>query len=73
MTNKNPFEIRADMLQLAKEYMDQQQQINVQFAEAMMEKGKKSFEDIQESYRMYSMEDLMEKAKEMYSFVSDKK
>ena len=73
MTNKNPFEIRADMLQLAKEYMDQQQQINVQFAEAMMEKGKKSLEDIQESYQMYSMEDLMEKAKEMYSFVSDKK
>ena len=73
MTSKNPFEIRADMLQLAKEYMDQQQQINVQFAEAMMEKGKKSLEDIQESYQMYSMEDLMEKAKEMYSFVSDKK
>ena len=72
MTSKNPFEIRADMLQLAKEYMDQQQQINVQFAEAMMEKGKKSLEDIQESYQMYSMEDLMEKAKEMYSFVSKK-
>jgi hypothetical protein len=72
MTNKNPFEIRADMLQLAKEYMDQQQQINVQFAEAMMEKGKKSLEDLQESYQMYSMEDLMEKAKEMYSFVSKK-
>ena len=73
MTSKNPFEIRADMLQLAKEYMDQQQQINVQFAEAMMEKGKKSLEDIQESYQMYPIEDLMEKAKEMYSFVSDKK
>ena len=73
MTSKNPFEIRADMLQLAKEYMDQQQQINVQFAEAMMEKGKKSLEDLQESYQMYSIEDLMEKAKEMYSFVSDKK
>ena len=58
MTNKNPFEIRADMLQLAKEYMDQQQQINVQFAEAMMEKGKKSLEDIQESYQMYSVDDL---------------
>jgi len=72
MSNKNPFEIRADMLQLAKEYMDQQQQINVQFAEAMMEKGKKSLEDIQESYQMYSVDELMEKAKEMYSFVSSK-
>jgi len=70
MANKNPFEIRADMLQLAKEYMDQQYHMNVQFAEQMMEQGKKSIEDIQGSYKMYSMEDLMEKAKEMYSFVS---
>ena len=70
MSNKNPFEIRADMLTLAKEYMDQQYHMNVQFAEQMMEKGKKNIEDIQESYQMYSMEDLMEKAKEMYSFVS---
>jgi hypothetical protein len=44
--------------------------MNVQFAEQMMEQGKKSIEDIQGSYKMYSMEDLMEKAKEMYSFVS---
>ena len=42
MTNKNPFEIRAEMLQLAKEYMDQQYHMNVQFAESMMEQGKKS-------------------------------
>ena len=72
MTNKNPFEIRAEMLQLAKEYMDQQHHMNVQFAENMMEQGKKTLEEVKESYNMYSMDELMEKAKEMYSFVSKK-
>lgn len=70
--SKNPFEIRAEMLQLAKEYMDQQYHMNVQFAENMMEQGQKTIEDVKASYEMYSMDDLMEKAKEMYSFVSNK-
>jgi hypothetical protein len=70
--NKNPFEIRAEMLQLAKEYMDQQCQMNIQFVENMAEQGKKTVEEVQKAYTMYSMDDLMEKAKEMYSFVSKK-
>ena len=72
MTNKNPFEIRAEMLQLAKEYMDQQYHMNVQFAENMVEQGKKTIEEVKDTYKMYSMDDLMDKAKEMYSFVSKK-
>ncbi len=72
MSNKNPFEIRSEMLQLAKEYMDQQQSLNMAFAENMVEAGRKSAEEVQQAYQMYSMEDLMEKAKEMYSFVSKK-
>jgi len=72
MSHKNPFEIRAEMLQLAKDYMDQQQSINIQFANDMFEQGKMQWEQVREAYKMYSMEDLMEKAKEMYSFVSKK-
>ena len=73
MSNKNPFEIRAEMLQLAKDYMDQQQSLNMMFAEKAFEEGKKTFEEYQSAMtKMYSMEDLMEKAKEMYSFVSKK-
>ena len=71
--NKNPFEIRSDMLQLAKDYMDQQYNMNVQLMNDMYEQGKKNYEEVQEAYQMYSMDDLMKKAKEMYSFVSDKK
>ena len=72
MSNKNPFEIRAEMLQLAKDYMDQQYHMNIQFAENMMEQGKKTMEEVKDTYKMYSMDDLMEKANEMYSFVSKK-
>jgi hypothetical protein len=72
MSNKNPFEIRAEMLQLAKDYMDQQYHMNIQFAEKMVKEGKKTVEDLQSMYTMYTMEDLMEKAKEMYNFVSKK-
>lgn len=76
MANKNPFEIRADMLQLAKEYMDQQYHMNIQFYENMIVEGKKARSDVQENlkeaYKMYSMDELMNKAKEMYSFVSTK-
>lgn len=73
MSSKNPFEIRADMLKLAKDYMDQQYNMNVQLMNDMYEQGKKNYEEVQEAYKMYSMEDLMNKAKEMYSFVSEKK
>ena len=72
MSNKNPFEIRAEMVQLAKEYMDKQQEISVQFAKDMFEQGKMQTEQFQEACQMYSVEDMMKKAQEMYSFVSKK-
>ena len=73
MANKNPFEIRAEVLQLAKDYMDQQYQMNVQFAEKAFEEGMKTFEQYQQTVTaMYSTDDLMKKAQEMYSFVTDK-
>lgn len=70
MANKNPFEIRSEMLQLAKDYMDQQYHMNVEFTQKMFDAGHKSAEQLQEAMQMYSMNDLMDKAKEMYSFVS---
>jgi len=73
VANKNPFEIRSEMLQLAKDYMDQQQHLTMMFAEKAFEENKKTFEEYQETMTsMYSMNDLLEKAKEMYSFVSKK-
>lgn len=73
MSSKNPFEIRADMLKLAKDYMDQQYHINMDFWRQQFETNKATTEEFQKACQPYSIEDLMEKAREMYSFVSDKK
>jgi len=72
MTQKNPFEIRAEMLQMAKDYMDQQYKMNIQLATDMYDQGQKNMTELQDAYKMYSVEDMMSKAKEMYSFVSKK-
>lgn len=72
MSNKNPFEIRADMVQLAKEYMDKQWEANMDLMNNMYDQGKATVEQMQEAYRPYSVKDMMEKAQEMYSFVSKK-
>ena len=70
--NKNPFEIRAEMLQLAKDYMDQQYHMNIQLMNDLFEQNKVQMEEVKAAYKMYSMYELMEKAKEMYGFVSKK-
>ena len=70
--NKNPFEIRAEMLQMAKDYMDQQWRMNIQLVNDLYETGLKTADEVAEAYKIYSTEELMQKAKEMYSFVSKK-
>jgi len=70
--SKNPFEIRADMLQMAKEYMDQIHETNQIYAAKMMELGQIQFEEYQKMTELYSVEELTRKATEMYSFVSNK-
>ena len=72
MSNKNPFEIRTEVLEMAKDYMDKQTQMNIEFTSKMFEAGKKNAEELRAAMTPYSMDDLMEKAKEMYSFVSNK-
>lgn len=66
--NKNPFEIRTDILAMAKEYMDKQQEINTALFQQAVEIGQQSMKDIPV---MYTVEELTQKAKEMYDFVSN--
>ena len=70
--SKNPFEIRADILQMTKEYMDKIQETNISYAEKMYELGQIQFEEYQKMTESYSVEELTKKATEMYSFVSNK-
>jgi hypothetical protein len=72
MSNKNPFELRAEVLAMAKEYMDQSFHMNAEFVRTMFEQGKKTAEEMQAAFIPYDIKDLMEKANTMYSFVSKK-
>ena len=74
---KSPYEIRLDVLAMAKEYMDKQAEVNMDFAVAsfteMVKFGKKTAEQWQEfAPKQYSTQELMDKAKEFYSFVNTK-
>jgi len=62
MSTKNPFEIRSDMLKLAKDYLDQQYHMNMQFAEKAYEAGQKTLEEMHEATKSYTTEELLTKA-----------
>ena len=77
MSNKNPFELRTDLLAMAKDYMDKQYDMNVMFAEKAAEAFNKQSSDYQEQLKdvmpkPYTMGELIDKANELYSFVTKK-
>lgn len=77
MTTKNPFEIRTDILAMAKDYMDRQFEVNMQFAslsfEKMVEAGKATQEEWQKyAPKQYDIAELTKKAEELYTFVTKK-
>lgn len=72
MSNKNPFEIRSEVLGMAKDYLDKQYAMNVEFTKKLFEQGKKTTEEMQTAYTPYTMDDLMKKAGEMYAFILKK-
>ena len=70
--NKNPFELRADVLAMAKDYLDEQYRVNMDMSKKLIEDGSKNPEELQAAMKPYSMQQLTETAKEMYNFVSKK-
>jgi hypothetical protein len=72
MSNKNPFEIRSEVLGMAKDYMDKQYAMNVDFTKRMFDEGKKTAEEMQVALQPYAVEDLIKRATEMYAFVLKK-
>ncbi len=77
MSNKTPFEIRTEILELAQEYVTKQYEANVEFAsktfEMLVAQGKEAQDNFaQYMPKVFTFEDVMEKAREMYSFVSKK-
>ncbi len=84
MTSKNPFEIRLEVLKMAKEMMDQSYQDSMNawwnLASSYADAANKSTEDflkqsedlIKTKPTMYSPSDIMTKAQELYGFVTKK-
>ena len=74
----NPFEIRAEMLRMAQEYLHKQQEINLDFAgrtfEQLVKEGKKVAEDWKEyAPKMYTFDEVLKEANKLYGFVKDVK
>ena len=84
MSSKNPFEIRLEVLKMAKEMLDYQYDQNAnmwwntaeKFAEATNQSVNQALEMTQELFdarpKMYTPEEIIEKASELYSFVLKK-
>lgn len=74
---KNPFEIRTDILQMAKDYMDSQYQLNVEYSKKMIEESLKQGKEVTESVQkfapdLYTIDDWLKNAQKLYGFVSKK-
>ena len=76
--SKNPYQIRTDMLAMAKDIMDKNYDVQMQIAQNMFDANKENAEQAMEAWnkyvpKMYTPEEVMAKAKELYSFVQDDK
>ena len=77
MSTKTPFELRFDVLKMAKELMDKQYEIANQQYWTMIENAKEQSKDVQEVFekytpKMYQPSEIMSKAEELYKFVTKK-
>jgi len=84
MTTKNPFEIRLEVLKMAKEMMDTQYSDSMNawwsIVNSYAENHNKAVHEILEDTKelmtakpsMYTPEEIMKKAQELYGFVSKK-
>ena len=73
----NSFEIRAQLLEMSKDYLDKQFEVNTEFAKRAFEEMAKNGQDMMQKYqelapKMYTFEDVVEHAKKLYGFVNSK-
>ena len=74
MSNKNPYELRFDVLAMAKELADRAYDQQQQIFWTMVGQAQEQAEDLEkvvEKYtpKMYQPKEIMEKAEELYHFV----
>lgn len=71
-TTKSGYEIRAQLIELAKDYVEKQAKNNLEYVEKLQALGKISLDEYVKALKPYTLEDIMTKAQEMYTFVSSK-
>lgn len=74
----NPYQIRTDILAMAKDVMDKQYDMQLEIAHKMMDMYKDNAEQALEAYKKYvpkaiTPEEIKEQAEKLYEFVSEKK
>jgi hypothetical protein len=77
MSNKTPYEIRLEVLQMAKDYLDKVQEANLAFAQQAFLQSLAVGDAVAEEWKKfipesYTVEDVMKKAAEFYSFIQKK-
>lgn len=71
--SKNAFEVRADVLAMAKDYLDRQAEANIAYATEVMRINQSTSEGLQDYFKMYSIDDLLKQTNKLYEFVNTKK
>ena len=74
----NPYQIRYDVLNMAKDMLDKQYDIQMELAYKAMEMYKDNAEQAMDAYKNYipkakTPEEIKEQADKLYEFVTDKK
>ncbi len=73
-----PFEIRTQLLEMAKEYLEKQYAVNTEFAKRAYDELVAQNKATAEAWKivapkMYTMEDVLKEAAKLYGFVSNAK
>ncbi len=74
----NPFEIRTQLLEMSKEYLETQHEINTQFAKRAFEELVKQGQKVEADYKeympkMYTFDEVFNQAQKLYGFVAHAK
>jgi hypothetical protein len=74
-SGKSGFEIRLEVLQMAKEYMDKQAKLNAEFAAEAFDIAVRANKATLEQWEQfapkgYTIQDVMDKATELYKFIA---
>jgi RecA/RadA recombinase len=71
--NKNGYEIRAELVAVAKDYIEKQHATNVEYANKMLEVSALTTQEYLNMLKPYTFESILEHANKMYEFVASKK